>query len=61
MRRSFYAGANSLVRKKMVSCFSSSSTSLKGGEKIAKEAEERKRLEMMEGWLRCAWCYAWNK
>ena len=47
----------------MVSCFSSSSTSLqlKVGEKIAKEEAERERLEMMEGWLRCAWCNAWNK
>ena len=34
---------------------------MKVGEKIAKEEAERKRLEMMEGWLRCAWCNAWNK
>ena len=34
---------------------------MKVGEKLAKEEAERKRLEMMEGWLRCAWCNAWNK
>ena len=34
---------------------------MKVGEKLVKEEAERKRLEMMEGWLRCAWCNAWNK
>ena len=46
IRGSFYAGANSPV-----------------GRSLARRAEEKRlELERLEGgWLRCAWCDAWNR
>ena len=31
------------------------------GRSIAREEKERRKLERLEDWLRCAWCNAWNK